>query len=799
MVTEETELAQLQLERAQLRSLIDTLPDLVWLKDPDGVYLACNELFGQFYGAPTANILGRTDYDFTSREQADFFRENDLAAVAAGKSTMNEEWITYASDGRRELLETIKTPMHDVEGKLIGVLGIGRNITQRDRASKRLQRTIDTVEALIVQLDSQGAVTLINRRAITLLGIESSETLGQDWFALSCPEDEVERHRRHVLDFLRSSPAQVEEGEIPLVTAEGVRSISWTFRKLEDSAGQTSGCLCAGIDITRRLEAAEKSRLASVVFQQAQEGILVCDTEERIIQVNPAFTKITGYVPEEVIGLTPRCLASGRHTAAEYAEMWREIFQEGSWTGELWNRHRSGSPYLTRMTVSVVRDHRGGIANFLAVMTDVTVAHRQQERLRSLAHHDSLTGLPNRALLLDRLEQALARSRRDKTNLAVCFIDLDNFKPVNDSFGHDIGDELLMMVARRLRSVPREADTVARHGGDEFVVILNDVGDQESCAAVARRLLDALAQPAVVSGHQLEICASMGVTLHPNDGADPAMLLRHADLAMYQAKLGGKNQIRFFDSDSDAMVHGQSGRSAALRRALSNAEIVLHFQPVMALGSDTIVGCEALLRWADPERGVLAAGMFLPDVTDSALVVELDHWVIKQALDINVNLNGATLQRHDFVYKLGLALQAHPELPPGSLILEVVESVALGDLARLQSVFGECRQLGVRIALDDFGTGYSSLTYFRRLPVDVIKIDRSYVTDLNGNREALAIVASVTSLAKALGRLVVAEGVEDRAVVSTLKELGCDAVQGYAVARPMDAETLVSWLRSRNM
>ena len=341
MVDTLSSLARLELESAHLRSLIDTLPDLVWLKDPDGVYLACNERFEQFYGAPRDRIVGATDYDFTDPEQATFFRAHDLAAVAAGSPTMNEEWITYASDGHQELLETIKTPMFDETGTLIGVLGIGRNITQRHEAAKRLQNTIDTVEALIVQLDAHGRVTLINQRAKTLLAANGLDAIGQDWFAMSAPRDEAEHYRQQVLHFMQNSASEVEESEIPLLTeALQVRTISWVFRKLQNASGQLIGCLCAGIDITRRREEREQAQLATLVFQQAQEAIMVCGPDERIIQVNPAFTAITGYTSAEVIGKTPRCLASGRHTSEEYAEMWKTLADSGNWKGELWNQHR---------------------------------------------------------------------------------------------------------------------------------------------------------------------------------------------------------------------------------------------------------------------------------------------------------------------------------------------------------------------------------------------------------------------------------------------------------------------------
>ena len=461
------------------------------------------------------------------------------------------------------------------------------------------------------------------------------------------------------------------------------------------------------------------------------------------------------------------------------------------------------------MNISVVRDELGRISHYVSVFTDVTLVRSQNERLRKLAHYDSLTGLPNRALLQDRLEQSLARSRRDKTNLAVCFIDLDNFKPVNDSFGHNVGDALLVAVAQRLRSVPREVDTVARYGGDEFVVVLNEVGSQRSCQRVAERILDALAKPIIVAGHELRVHASIGVTICPADGADVATLLRHADQAMYRAKLLGRNQIQFFDSAAESKFAGCMGRADSFRKALHGDELELFYQPKVALCSGEVVGFEALLRWRHPTRGLLTAGEFLPDLVDSSVAVELDQWVLDSALrqanqwhrdgvkvGVSVNIGAPSLQHPNFVSNLKHALRSYSDLPPSALLLEVVESATLGNIAKVRRVFDQCRCIGVRIALDDFGTGYSSLTYFRQLPIDEVKIDRSFVTELNRNDHDLAIVTNVTRLAKAFGRDVVAEGVESRATADALKEIGCEIAQGYGIVRPMAACEVIPWMRA---
>lgn len=810
MVGSDVEMEQLLVERAHLRSLVDTLPDLVWLKDPDGVYLACNERFEKFYGVSREKILGRTDFHFTDAAQAESFREHDLAAIEAGIPTMNEEWITFASDGHLELLETIKTPMFSQSGTLLGVLGIGRDITQRQESAQRLQRTIDTVEALIVELDQQARVTLVSQRTKTLLNIAGDSGLGQNWFSLSSPGEHAEPLLQRFLAFMGDPESDCMELETFNTDLSGsTRTISWVFRRMKDASG-VARCLCSGIDITHRREKEEQSRLASIVFQQALEAIMVCGPDQRIISVNPSFCRITGYEESDILGRTPRFLSSKQRGPSEFDKMWDIIRGYGQWQGTFWNRHHNGQEFLAQMNISAVRDDDGSVNQYVAVFTDVTQLRNQNDRLRELAHFDSLTGLPNRTLLNDRLEQALAKIRRDKTSLAVCFIDLDDFKPVNDTFGHKVGDELLTAVAQRLRSVPRETDTVARLGGDEFIVILNDVGNQSSCHEAVGRLLNVLEAPIVCSGHELRVHASIGVTICSVDAPDAGTLLRQADQAMYQAKLMGRNQIQFFNSVEESEFANHLFRVQKFRTALEVGEVELFYQPKVLAGRETVVGMEALLRWREPKLGLLTAGSFLPELKDSSLAIDLDTWVLRNALtqasewrrsghkiEVSVNIGAQSLQDPQFLDRLSEALDAHPSVPSSSLVLEVVESAALGDLETMQSVFRRCQKTGVRIALDDFGTGYSSLTYFRQLPVDEIKLDRSFVMEVARSSEDLAIVTSVIGLAKAFGRTVVAEGVENQTIAQTLLSLGCDVLQGYGIARPMHASRVLPWLASR--
>ena len=562
----EQQLAESRLLESQARqhTLVRAIPDLVWLKDADGVYLSCNPRFERFFGALEKDIVGKTDYDFVGRELADYFRENDKRAMEKGGPSVNEEWITFADDGHRELLETTKTPMFDAHGRLIGVLGIGHDITER----------------------------------------------------------------------------------------------------------------------------------------------------------------------------------------SEHAN-----------------------------------------------------------QLKHLAHYDLLTTLPNRVLLADRLRQAMAQAVRRKQLLAVAYLDLDGFKVINDRYGHDSGDKVLIALANRMKLTLRDADTLARLGGDEFVAVFLDLSDVVSCMPMLDRLLAAAAEPLHIDDLELQISASLGVTFYPQtEEVDADQLLRQADQAMYQAKLAGKNRHHVFDAEQDRSARGRHEGVERIRRALDRKELVLHYQPKVNMRSGEVIGAEALIRWQHPERGLLSPAEFLPVIEDHPLAVDVGEWVIDAALSqceawrkrgldlsVSVNVGARQLQQADFVDRLRGILAAHPSIGAWHLELEILETSALEDVARMAEVIESCRELGVSFSLDDFGTGYSSLTYLKRLSVSQIKIDQSFVRDMLDNPDDLAILSGILGLATAFRRQVIAEGVETVEQGTMLLQLGCELAQGYGIARPMPGDDLPGW------
>lgn len=550
-------------------------------------------------------------------------------------------------------------------------------------------------------------------------------------------------------------------------------------------------------------------RLAASVFAHTHDGIIITDAENRIIDVNDAFTRISGYERPDVIGKNPRLLKSGRQSPDFYRQMWETLQQQDHWSGELWNRKKNGVFYAALTSISAVRNEQGGIDHYIGLFSDITPLKNHEDDLERIAHFDPLTGIPNRVLLADRLAQAIAHTQRCGRFMAVCYLDLDGFKPVNDQFGHEVGDQLLIEIAQRIKWCLRLNDTVARIGGDEFVLLLLDLNEIRECEAILERLLAAVAATNSIGGHALTVSASLGFTLFPNDVADADILMRHADQAMYVAKQRGKNRYHMFDSELDRITVARSETLARIEVALLNNEFVLYFQPKVNMRLGTVLGAEALIRWQHPQRGLLPPSVFLPDIEGTELIVSIGNWVLccalqhlenwqKMGLNITVSINIAPrhLLHHDFVEILKAGFASHRLQHPESLELEILETAALEDIKQVSLVMKECQKLGVSFALDDFGTGYSSLTYLKALPAETLKIDQSFIRDMLVDAEDLAIVKGIIDLAGTFRRQVIAEGVETVQHGLELLKLGCDNAQGYGIARPMPAEALPDWIRS---
>jgi diguanylate cyclase (GGDEF)-like protein/PAS domain S-box-containing protein len=554
----------------------------------------------------------------------------------------------------------------------------------------------------------------------------------------------------------------------------------------------------------------EQHQLSSLVFNASHEGIMIIDSLKKIITVNPMFSEITGYSSEEIIGKSPSIFNSNKHSSAFYDEIWQSVLSEGHWQGEVWNRRKNGKIYAELLSITSLMDESGQAHHYICLFSDVTYSKEQHQSLEVMAHYDVLTQLPNRALFADRFEQSIARSKRNDTLLAVCFLDLDNFKPINDNYGHDIGDKILIEVAVRLKLALREEDTVSRQGGDEFALLLSNFKSFEQCEALLNRIHHSLAEPYLIGEDTHHISASSGTTIYPLDDGDIDSLIRHADQAMYQSKLAGKNNYRFFDATDDDKIITQHSKLEELRHALENNDLTLYYQPKVNMKTGQVFGAEALIRWLHPEKGLIPPLDFLPILEGTQLEIIVGDWVINTALkqaelwkkqgielEISVNISSAHLQSPLFITELNEALLRHPTIDPNNFQLEILESSALGDIESIRSILQTCRELiGVNIALDDFGTGYSSLTHLRILHANTIKIDQSFIRNMLDDPNDYAIIEGIIGLADSFARTVIAEGVETTAHGITLLLLGCHKAQGYAISRPLPDVDFPDWFES---
>ena len=544
----------------------------------------------------------------------------------------------------------------------------------------------------------------------------------------------------------------------------------------------------------------EAQRLAATVFSASTSAICITDADERIVSANPALTLITGYALHEVVGQTPRLFSAGRQNDSTGREMWARVAEHGLWHGEVWNRRKNGEVYPAWLTITAVRSTDGTVTHYTGSFDDISERKRSEEHIHFLAHHDALTRLPNRTLLEDRISQAIAKSRRDGKHTAVLFLDLDRFKLINDTLGHDTGDQLLARVAERLMDLLRETETVARLGGDEFIIVIPALADIERAARVAQKVLESVSAPQLIDERLLHVTPSIGISVFPDDGEDVPTLLRNADTAMYHAKERGRNNFQFFTPDMNQAVQERVAIENDLRAAIERDEFELFYQPQVDCRSGQTTGMEALIRWRHPQLGLVPPDRFIPIAEETGLIVPIGAWVLREAcrqtkrwhdagqtgLRVSVNLSARQLQQSDLCEQIA-AILAEAGLLPLTLELELTESLLMNDPMSAIKLLHALAALGIRIAIDDFGTGYSSLAYLKRFPVSRLKIDRSFVRDLSTDANDAAIVHAVVAMAESLKMEVLAEGVETVEQLRFLAAHGCFAAQGFLFSRPRPA------------
>lgn len=799
--TKQTEEA-LRLSEGKFASVFAQCPDILVIASlVDGTVLEANTAFVDQIGLPVEEIIGRTPTEL------DVW---GIPGVGPGMlerlqkgSIRNLEMPFRRKDGRT-FSGLVSAEPFDLDSTP-AVVVVVRDITQLKQAQQELQLSEEkfaksfhsSPDGLLITRQRDGVLVEVNEGFSRITGHESSSSLDHSvidlgiWANLEERGKLLEQLNREgfVRDFrshIRRKDGQIRLCEIssrPLLIAG------------EDCM------LTIARDITERHQMQEKLQLAATVFESTAEGVLITDTRQRINAVNRAFSEITGYSEQEALGQTPSLLASGVHDSAFYAAMWYQLTAEGHWQGEISNRRKNGEIYPSWLTISAVRNREQFITHFVAVFADISSLKHAQARLDYQAHHDPLTGLPNRTLFESRLQAALLHSLESNSLGAVLFLDLDRFKHINDSLGHPVGDLLLKGIAQRLKETLRDIDTVARLGGDEFIILLPGLLHASDAEAIATKILNCFTAPFQAGEHEFFMSASIGSCLFPTDGQDVATVVKNADAAMYRSKAKGRNRVESYTQDLTSQASARIALEHELRRAIERNEFSLCYQPKISLLSQRLVGAEALLRWTHPTFGDVPPEHFIPLAEENGMILQIGDWVLERACQqmhewkkryqpfgaLSVNLAGAQLRQPNLLARIEQLLSDH-HLAPDCLQLEITENFIMSQAEEALAVLHKVKALGVQLAIDDFGTGYSSLSYLKRLPLDILKIDQSFVRSLPDDPHDVAIVRAIIALGRSMQLTVIAEGVENHEQQLFLANEGCEQIQGYIVSLPLPPE-----------
>ena len=926
-----TERKEAEAVRARLVAIIESANDAIIGRTLDGTILAWNAGAERIFGYTKAEALGRKISMLIPPERREVFEANQML-LRDGRRITHFESIQLAKDGRRIPVSVSVSPIRDEQGRVMGVSIIVQDISERKRAEEARAQLAAIVENSTVAIFTRtldGIITSWNAGAEKMLGYTAAEAIGKPT-TFSLPPGRPPNMARNNEKMLRGEVVAPHESR--RMTKDGrVIDVLTSYSPIKDGAGNI---VCVSVilqDITAPLEAEKHFRLSAAVFETTQEGIMVTDASNRVIMVNPAFTRITGHTRDEVIGKPPSILSSGVQDEAFYKTMWASIKDTGRWRGEIRDRRKNGEIYCEWLSISTVKNAQGEILYHAAIFSDITkqkqaeesraqlaaivensgdaiisrgldrtiltwnaaaerlfgytaaevigqptsllippeyeaqaaqkrtslnytrpipaydsirlakdgrridvsisqspindsngkltgvsiafrdITERKQaaERIDYLAQYDTVTGLPNRRLFNDRLTLAMARDKRLGAMTAVLLVDLDRFKQINESLGHSVGDKVLQAVTARLRSLLREVDTIARFGGDEFVVILESVTEKAQAARVAEKIVDAMAESLMMEGEEVFVTASVGVALYPDDADSLEKLIENAELAMYQAKREGRNTLQLYAPEQNSRRAGGFSMESKLRRALERDEFVLHFQPKVNIKTGAITGAEALIRWRNPELGLVSPADFIPLAEETGLIVPIGEWVLHSAcnqasawhrqghpLSMAVNLSARQFHQKNLCEMVQQTL-ADSGLEARYLEFEITESMIMRRPEQTITTLQQLHDIGLTLSVDDFGTGYSSLSYLKRFPVHKLKVDQSFVRDLNQNADDAAIVRTVIALARNLNLKTVAEGVETEQQLIFLAGLDCDEYQGYYFSKPVPAAEFLSLLQAK--
>jgi len=778
------------------RALTENSLNQIMILDPEGTILFSNRPLVILDSED--DLVGQSFYDHLSERHAEQFNRAFVKVLESG----NAERIELKLTGLDEQIRVIETWIYPVKenGSVDALITDSRDITEQfqrlqsmEESNALLNTVISNSPIIIWAADNKGIFTLSEGKGLEELGYSAGEVVGQS-----------------VFDIYKNFPQIINDAEKAL-NGEAVDSIvrindrtyQSIYQPILNDRGEVSSVIGVGNDITRSEQIETQMLLISAALEQTTDVVMVTKADGSIDYVNPAFEAITGYSQDEVIGHNSRFLKSDKHDQNFYQTMWDTLLKGENFSDVFINARKDGSIYYEEKTITPVRTQSGEITHFISTGKDISERMRTQERLHYMAHHDSLTNLPNRTLFLDRLRQAMARAHWHNRLIAVIFMDIDNFKEVNDSLGHDIGDLLLVQITERLSKGVRAGDTVARFGGDEFAILLDDVASEKDVSQLAKKMLDTMAPAFKIENQEILTTASIGVSIYPTDGDDSETLLRNADVAMYRAKHLGKNNYQFFSNEMSARAFERLTLENSLRHALKRGEFFLQYQPQIDSRTGKVTSVEALLRWQHPDLGVVSPTDFVPILEETGLIVSVGDWVLRTAcqqavewreqghdsVKMCVNLSSRQFNDPDFIQSFHEIIK-ETGIETNKLELELTESMLMRSASKTISALNSLNHLGVQIAVDDFGTGYSSLNYLRRFPIATLKIDRSFIRDVLEDKDDAAITTAIIVMAQTLNLNVVAEGVESKEQLAFLQKYNCHEIQGNYYYAPLSVDAV---------